>query len=98
MMSCYEWVCLKVRINSRRPRSGSGMTEKAHNLKGRTVEVIQIYRGLVDEDASRLSEILANCGSGSDELGSHAEHLGHYLPDRRLVMVVLSAWLGVSRN
>jgi ParB family chromosome partitioning protein len=28
-------------------------TEKAHNLKERAVEVIRIYRGLVDEDPSR---------------------------------------------
>jgi ParB family transcriptional regulator, chromosome partitioning protein len=28
-------------------------TEKAHNLKERSVEVIRIYRGLVDEDATR---------------------------------------------
>jgi ParB family chromosome partitioning protein len=28
-------------------------TEKAHNLKERSLEVIRIYRGLIDEDASR---------------------------------------------
>jgi ParB family chromosome partitioning protein len=28
-------------------------TEKAHNLKERALEVIRIYRGLLDEDASR---------------------------------------------
>ena len=28
-------------------------TEKAHNLKERSLEVIRIYRGLVEEDASR---------------------------------------------
>ena len=28
-------------------------TEKAHNLKERSLEVIRIYRGLVDEDAKR---------------------------------------------
>jgi hypothetical protein len=28
-------------------------TEKAHNLKERSLEVIRIYRGLVDEDGSR---------------------------------------------
>ncbi len=28
-------------------------TEKAHNLKERSLEVIRIYRGLLDEDASR---------------------------------------------
>jgi ParB family chromosome partitioning protein len=28
-------------------------TEKAHNLKERSLEVIRIYRGLVDEDAAR---------------------------------------------
>jgi ParB family transcriptional regulator, chromosome partitioning protein len=28
-------------------------TEKAHNLKERSVAVIRIYRGLVDEDGSR---------------------------------------------
>src|SRR5207302_6792439 len=28
-------------------------TENAHNLKERALEVIRIYRGLVDEDASR---------------------------------------------
>src|SRR5262250_652 len=28
-------------------------TEKAHNLKERALEVIRIYRGLVDEDSSR---------------------------------------------
>jgi ParB family transcriptional regulator, chromosome partitioning protein len=28
-------------------------TEKAHNLKERLLEVIRIYRGLVDEDATR---------------------------------------------
>src|SRR5204862_7567862 len=28
-------------------------TEKAHNLKERALEVIRIYRGLVDDDASR---------------------------------------------
>jgi ParB family chromosome partitioning protein len=42
-------------------------TEKAHNLKERALEVIRIYRGLVDEDASRsravnhrLSDVEAN--------------------------------------
>ena len=30
-------------------------TEKAHNLKERSLEVIRIYRGLVDEDATRLN-------------------------------------------
>jgi ParB family transcriptional regulator, chromosome partitioning protein len=30
-------------------------TEKAHNLKERSLEVIRIYRGLVDEDATRPS-------------------------------------------
>src|SRR6266516_1485425 len=29
-------------------------TEKAHNLKERSLEVIRIYRGLVDEDATRV--------------------------------------------
>src|SRR6185437_11179547 len=29
-------------------------TEKAHNLKERSLEVIRIYRGLVEDDASRL--------------------------------------------
>jgi ParB family chromosome partitioning protein len=29
-------------------------TEKAHNLKERSLEVIRIYRGLLDEDASRV--------------------------------------------
>src|SRR5262249_53599349 len=29
-------------------------TEKAHNLKERSLEVIRIYRGLIEEDASRL--------------------------------------------
>jgi hypothetical protein len=28
-------------------------TEKAHNLKERSLEVIRIYRGLVDEDVTR---------------------------------------------
>ena len=28
-------------------------TEKAHNLKERSLEVIRIYRGLVEEDATR---------------------------------------------
>jgi ParB family transcriptional regulator, chromosome partitioning protein len=28
-------------------------TEKAHNLKERSLEVVRIYRGLVDEDSSR---------------------------------------------
>jgi ParB family transcriptional regulator, chromosome partitioning protein len=28
-------------------------TEKAHNLKERSLEVIRIYRGLVDEDATQ---------------------------------------------
>src|SRR5207244_6976488 len=28
-------------------------TEKAHNLKERSLEVARIYRGLIDEDASR---------------------------------------------
>jgi ParB family transcriptional regulator, chromosome partitioning protein len=28
-------------------------TEKAHNLKERSLEVVRIYRGLIDEDASR---------------------------------------------
>ena len=28
-------------------------TEKAHNLKERSLEVIRIYRGLLDEDAAR---------------------------------------------
>jgi len=31
-------------------------TEKAHNLKERSLEVIRIYRGLLDEDASRPEE------------------------------------------
>ena len=31
-------------------------TEKAHNLKERSLEVIRIYRGLLDEDASRAEE------------------------------------------
>ena len=33
-------------------------TEKAHNLKERSLEVIRIYRGLVDEDATRPSRSL----------------------------------------
>ena len=35
------------------PLGGALNTEKAHNLKERALEVIRIYRGLVDEDASR---------------------------------------------
>jgi ParB family chromosome partitioning protein len=34
-------------------------TEKAHNLKERSLEVIRIYRGLVEEDASRPEEQFA---------------------------------------
>jgi ParB family transcriptional regulator, chromosome partitioning protein len=34
-------------------------TEKAHNLKERALEVIRIYRGLVDEDASRSESTFA---------------------------------------
>src|SRR5919108_5674636 len=34
-------------------------TEKAHNLKERALEVIRIYRGLVDEDASRAESQFA---------------------------------------
>src|ERR1700757_4487722 len=34
-------------------------TEKAHNLKERSLEVIRIYRGLVDEDASRTESRFA---------------------------------------
>ena len=34
-------------------------TEKAHNLKERALEVIRIYRGLVDEDASRAQSQFA---------------------------------------
>lgn len=34
-------------------------TEKAHNLKERALEVIRIYRGLVDEDASRAESKFA---------------------------------------
>ena len=34
-------------------------TEKAHNLKERSLEVIRIYRGLVDEDASRVESQFA---------------------------------------
>jgi len=34
-------------------------TEKAHNLKERALEVIRIYRGLVEEDASRLESQFA---------------------------------------
>jgi ParB family transcriptional regulator, chromosome partitioning protein len=34
-------------------------TEKAHNLKERSLEVIRIYRGLVDEDALRLESKFA---------------------------------------
>jgi ParB family transcriptional regulator, chromosome partitioning protein len=34
-------------------------TEKAHNLKERSLEVIRIYRGLVDEDATRLESQFA---------------------------------------
>src|SRR5712691_8680707 len=36
-------------------------TEKAHNLKERALEVIRIYRGLVDEDASRPESQFAFC-------------------------------------
>ena len=32
-------------------------TEKAHNLKERSLEVIRIYRGLVDEDDSRPESV-----------------------------------------
>ncbi len=38
-------------------------TEKAHNLKERAPEVIRIYRGLVDEDAIRISVCLLPRGS-----------------------------------
>jgi Pyridoxamine 5'-phosphate oxidase len=34
-------------------------TEKAHNLKERSLEVIRIYRGLVDEDATRPESTFA---------------------------------------
>jgi ParB family chromosome partitioning protein len=34
-------------------------TEKAHNLKERALEVIRIYRGLLDEDASRAESSFA---------------------------------------
>ncbi|HEX6803034.1 MAG TPA: ParB N-terminal domain-containing protein [Terriglobales bacterium] len=34
-------------------------TEKAHNLKERALEVIRIYRGLVDEDATRAESQFA---------------------------------------
>jgi ParB family chromosome partitioning protein len=34
-------------------------TEKAHNLKERSLEVIRIYRGLLDEDASRAESQFA---------------------------------------
>lgn len=34
-------------------------TEKAHNLKERSLEVIRIYHGLVDEDATRLESQFA---------------------------------------
>jgi ParB family chromosome partitioning protein len=34
-------------------------TEKAHNLKERSLEVIRIYRGLVDEDDSRPESTFA---------------------------------------
>jgi len=34
-------------------------TEKAHNLKERSLEVIRIYRGLVDEDATRSESAFA---------------------------------------
>ena len=34
-------------------------TEKAHNLKERSLEVIRIYRGLLDEDASRAESEFA---------------------------------------
>jgi ParB family chromosome partitioning protein len=34
-------------------------TEKAHNLKERALEVVRIYRGLIDEDASRAEESFA---------------------------------------
>src|SRR5262245_59082721 len=34
-------------------------TEKAHNLKERSLEVIRIYRGLVEEDAARLESKFA---------------------------------------
>jgi len=34
-------------------------TEKAHNLKERSLEVIRIYRGLVDEDATRAESQFA---------------------------------------
>ena len=34
-------------------------TEKAHNLKERALEVIRIYRGLLEEDASRLESQFA---------------------------------------
>ena len=34
-------------------------TEKAHNLKERSLEVIRIYRGLVDEDATRFESQFA---------------------------------------
>jgi ParB family chromosome partitioning protein len=34
-------------------------TEKAHNLKERALEVVRIYRGLIDEDASRAESQFA---------------------------------------
>ena len=34
-------------------------TEKAHNLKERSLEVVRIYRGLIDEDASRAESSFA---------------------------------------
>jgi ParB family chromosome partitioning protein len=36
-------------------------TEKAHNLKERSLEVIRIYRGLVEEDATRPESQFAFC-------------------------------------
>ena len=36
-------------------------TEKAHNLKERSLEVIRIYRGLVEEDATRPESQFVFC-------------------------------------
>ncbi len=55
-------------------------TEKAHNLREKALEVIRIYRGLLEEDASR-----ARVGLFLLPRGSLARHAGHLLREERQV-------------
>ena len=48
-------------------------TEKAHNLREKSLEVIRIYRGLLEEDASARESGLLLLPRGS--LARHARHL-----------------------